>query len=408
MAFNPNSPRSFALSYISNSRFHRCFTIESSVIDGPLKVSYAEYGKQPTESESVPTPTLLLMPGMFSSRYLGVCLHAIAEKLGVRILVVDRPGMGNTTDVPLAKRVSVWIEIVPRILAHLGIQHVALASHSAGTFYLLNTLYSCREILDPQNPTVTLLGTIYAMQNCLSYIPNITRRRRLFSKDATVKQANSLIAPFVDPAHSGMKSLKAAQYIPTPAFKLWNHIPRLFLAQDGSATATSGEMVAKFSAMFSSGAEGEKDKNRRYIEEHYGLSVDQQNEIDSAMMQFMFKENTVGANSEAMQCLRKESGSWGKCEDYEAYVRELVERERARERVGKPLKVKAYFAEEDSMIGKKGPPYFDKCWHQAGTGGPEDVLVFESTTVSGTDHDSLVQSGTVWEEILRGLKNEGE
>lgn len=79
------------------------------------------------------------------------------------------PGMGNTTDVLLAKRVSVWIEIVPRILAHLGIQHVALASHSAGTFYLLNTLYSCREILDPQNPTVTLLGTIDAMRNCLSY-----------------------------------------------------------------------------------------------------------------------------------------------------------------------------------------------------------------------------------------------
>lgn len=90
MTFELNSPRSFALSYISNSRFHRCFTIESSVIHGPLKVSYAEYGKQPTQSESIPTPTLLLMPGMFSSRYLGVCLHAIAEKIGVRILVVDR------------------------------------------------------------------------------------------------------------------------------------------------------------------------------------------------------------------------------------------------------------------------------------------------------------------------------
>ncbi|CAI7596061.1 unnamed protein product [Penicillium bialowiezense] len=372
MTFELNSPRSFALSYISNSRFHRCFTIESSVIHGPLKVSYAEYGKQRTESESIPTPTLLLMPGMFSSRYLGVCLHAIAEKIGVRILVVDRPGMGNTTDVPLAQRVPVWVEIVPKILAHLGIQHVALASHSAGTFYLLNTLYSCREILDPRNPTVTLL------------------------------------APFVDPAHSGMKSLKAAQYIPTSAFKLWNHIPRLFLAQDGSATATSGEMVAKFSAMFSSGAQSEQDKNRRYIEEHYGLSVDQQNEIDSVMMQFMFKENTVGANSEALQCLRKQPNTWGRCEDYEVYVRELVEQEGERERTGKPLKVKVFFAEEDSMIGKKGPVYFDKCWHQAGTGSPEGVLVFESTTASGTDHDSLVQSGTVWEEILRGLKNDGE
>ena len=66
--------------------------------------------------------------------------------------------MGSTTDVPLAQRMSVWVEIVPRLLAHLGIQHVTLASHSAGTMYLLNTLWSCRDILDPHHPRVTLLG----------------------------------------------------------------------------------------------------------------------------------------------------------------------------------------------------------------------------------------------------------
>jgi len=88
MTFDPNSPRSFALSYVSNSRFHRCFTIEATATHGPLKVSYGEYGKEQTQLET--TPTLLLMPGMFSSRYLGICLHAIAEKFGVRVLVVDR------------------------------------------------------------------------------------------------------------------------------------------------------------------------------------------------------------------------------------------------------------------------------------------------------------------------------
>jgi hypothetical protein len=66
--------------------------------------------------------------------------------------------MGKTTDVPLEQRMSVWIEIVPLLLAHLGIQHVALASHSAGTMYLLNTLYRCREILDPEKPMATFIG----------------------------------------------------------------------------------------------------------------------------------------------------------------------------------------------------------------------------------------------------------
>ncbi|CAG7961856.1 unnamed protein product [Penicillium olsonii] len=368
MTTDPGSPRSFALAFISNPRFHRSFTIEATATHGPLDVSYAEYGKEAADSEIV--PTLLMMPGMFSSRYLGVCLHAIAEKLGVRMLVVDRPGMGSTTDVPLAQRMSVWVEIVPRLLAHLGIQHVTLASHSAGTMYLLNTLWSCRDILDPHHPRVTLL------------------------------------APFVDPAHSGMMSLKAAQFLPTPAFKLWNHIPRLFLAQDGSATATSGQMVTKFSAMLSSGGNEEKDQNRRYIEEHYGLSVDQQNEIDSSMMQSMFKENTVGANSEALQCLRKKPDLWGKCENYEVFVKELIEREVARGPEGVPLKVQAYFAEEDSMSGKKGQAYFERCWHQVEEGNLGNVLSFESTTVQGTDHDSLVQSARVWEKILAEMKTE--
>ena len=72
--------------------------------------------------------------------------------------------MGNSTDVPLAQRVSTWIETVPRLLAHVGIQHVSLASHSAGTMYLFNTLYHYRDILCPEKPMVTLLGTLHFPQ----------------------------------------------------------------------------------------------------------------------------------------------------------------------------------------------------------------------------------------------------
>lgn len=67
--------------------------------------------------------------------------------------------MGHSTDVPLGQRVSVWIELVPRILEHLGVEHVAFVSHSAGTIYLLNTLYHHRRLLHPEKPLVGLLGT---------------------------------------------------------------------------------------------------------------------------------------------------------------------------------------------------------------------------------------------------------
>lgn len=78
--------------------------------------------------------------------------------------------MGNSTDVPLAQRVSTWIETVPRLLAHLGIQHVSLASHSAGTFYLFNTLYHCRDILYPEKPMATILGMLHFLQINLFFL----------------------------------------------------------------------------------------------------------------------------------------------------------------------------------------------------------------------------------------------
>lgn len=78
--------------------------------------------------------------------------------------------MGHTTDVPLNQRISIWIELVPLLLAHLGIQHVALGSHSAGTLYMLNTLAHWRDILDPENPLVISLGKSFPI-NILARSP---------------------------------------------------------------------------------------------------------------------------------------------------------------------------------------------------------------------------------------------
>lgn len=135
-----------SLSLISSTRFHRRVTLDT--VCGPLTVSFAEIG-------CVKGPALLFLPGMFASRYLGIPLHAIAERAGVRLLVVDRPGMGASTDVPLNQRIATWVDLLPRLLAYLDIARVSLVAHSAGTIYLLNTWAQCRELV---NPDITLLG----------------------------------------------------------------------------------------------------------------------------------------------------------------------------------------------------------------------------------------------------------
>lgn len=136
-------------SIISNVSFHRRTTLETK--HGSLTISFADIG--------CPTgPALLYLPGMFASRYVGIPMHIIASRAGVRLLVVDRPGMGCSTDVPLAERIDAWIDIFPRLLTYLDIPRVSLVSHSAGTIYLFNTWERCREFV---TPNIFFLGIFF-------------------------------------------------------------------------------------------------------------------------------------------------------------------------------------------------------------------------------------------------------
>jgi pimeloyl-ACP methyl ester carboxylesterase len=138
---------STAITLISGNTFHR--RVKLSTAHGSLTISFADIG-------CATGPVILYLPGMFASRYLSIPMHVVAERAGVRLLVVDRPGMGASTDVPLAKRIDIWVDIVPRLLTQLGIPFVTLASHSAGTIYLLNTWARCQGLV---NQHIVLLGT---------------------------------------------------------------------------------------------------------------------------------------------------------------------------------------------------------------------------------------------------------
>lgn len=147
-------------------------------------------------------------------------------------------------------------------------------------------------------------------------------------------------------------------------------------------------------------------RNRQKIESEYGLSVELQKELQPQTLKVMLGENMVGADSEALCCLRKgPAGLWGECDDYAVFVKKLAELERSRRAEdggGNPdkLRITAYFAETDAMIGKKGQSYMENCWK--GNGGDEirDVLDFTTTMVEETDHDSVVQSVEVLKQIF--------
>ncbi|KAL6812852.1 alpha/beta-hydrolase [Trichoderma sp. SZMC 28013] len=363
-----------ALSYISDPRFSQEFILPRTSARDSITVCYADLGFKPeTPTASRCTPTVLFIPGMFGSRYIGSLLDPVARKFGVRVVVIDRPGMGLSTRVPLSQRLSTWIEIVPPLLAHLDIEHIALISHSFGVMYLLNTLHHYRNMLHPERPFVAFM------------------------------------APWVDPAHSKLTLWKMAQHIPTQAISLMNRITPAF--------ATSGTIFTKASSFLSSslgGGDGQElsfqEINRKKLATDYDLPRDVQLELGPMRMKKIFEGDTTGANDEALQCLRKGDGSsWGECDDYNVFVKTFVSAERQKQQLDAnsqghaKLKMRAYFAESDVMIGTEGQKYFEQCWGwQENTF--EDVIDFSSSTVAGTDHDSVMESIEVLEKLFKDVK----
>jgi hypothetical protein len=93
MSDEPRAAKSPALDYISHSRLHQRFTLAATADHESLTVTYADVGRSPDaglNGDNVNPPTVLFIPGMFASRYIGVLIHAVAEKWGVRVLIIDR------------------------------------------------------------------------------------------------------------------------------------------------------------------------------------------------------------------------------------------------------------------------------------------------------------------------------
>lgn len=83
--------RNQALSYISDPRFSQEFVLPANADHAALTVSYTDAGFKPESlAASRSTPTVLFMPGMFGSRYIGAMLDPVARKFGVRVLVFER------------------------------------------------------------------------------------------------------------------------------------------------------------------------------------------------------------------------------------------------------------------------------------------------------------------------------
>ncbi|MEV6867446.1 alpha/beta hydrolase [Streptosporangium subroseum] len=98
-------------------------------LDDGRTLSWYEYG-DPTGRPC------LFLPGVGTSGRAGITLDAAATADGIRLLSVNRPGLGHSDPAP-ARRVADWAGDVEQWADHLGLDRFGLIGHSAGAAYAL-------------------------------------------------------------------------------------------------------------------------------------------------------------------------------------------------------------------------------------------------------------------------------
>lgn len=78
------------IQYLKAPGFHKSFSVPATSEREKLNISYSDLGRQAAEDGSGSPPVLLFMPGLLASRFQALLLHIVGEKMGVRILTVDR------------------------------------------------------------------------------------------------------------------------------------------------------------------------------------------------------------------------------------------------------------------------------------------------------------------------------
>lgn len=116
--------------YLRSPRLTRLLTLRRPAHAG-LTVSLADVG-------SLTGRPVIVYLGLGCVRYLVALYDEMAEALNLRLICVDRWGLGRTSDVPTEKRgLLEWAGVVEEVADTLGLGRYSVLAHSAGAPYAL-------------------------------------------------------------------------------------------------------------------------------------------------------------------------------------------------------------------------------------------------------------------------------
>lgn len=127
-----NDHGSYIARHLRDRRLNQYMTLSRPSQAGQL-VSLAQVG-DPTGY-----PVLVFL-GLGCVRYLIALYHELAEASGIRLICIDRWGLGKTHDVsPDSRGMLPWAEVVREVMDQLGVDSFGIMAHSAGVPFAMAT-----------------------------------------------------------------------------------------------------------------------------------------------------------------------------------------------------------------------------------------------------------------------------
>ncbi|KAG8685132.1 hypothetical protein FRC11_011084, partial [Ceratobasidium sp. 423] len=163
----PGDPTMEMAQYLRSPRLTRLLTLRRPAHAG-LTVSLADVG-------SLTGRPVIVYLGLGCVRYLVALYDEMAEALNLRLICIDRWGLGRTSDVPTEKRgLLEWAGVVEEVADTLGLGRYSVLAHSAGAPY---ALAGCLKVGERVMGSVHLLAPWVSMAvdggyKWLKYVPN--------------------------------------------------------------------------------------------------------------------------------------------------------------------------------------------------------------------------------------------
>ncbi|KAF2262762.1 hypothetical protein CC78DRAFT_545501 [Lojkania enalia] len=372
-----------ALEFLCDIRFHRSFVFQGSGAtrrSKPIRVSYADYGDQHSDA------VVLFCGALVGGRFCYSPLDGLAKAYNVRIIHPDRPGIGGSDPVELHERIPIWLEMVPQLLNHLKIPHVAIASHSGGVIYALNTILTHPHLLHPTNPYVTFF------------------------------------APWVHHSHSGITHLKATEFLPAPVIGKFASMAKFVNTNVMPLAGLSSSFIHGIMDSFHYSTPPpapvpltptntvSRSASICSLDRPDVLNLDDQKVVEQLrrlILEYLYAESIDGVSEDAKLFLKKPSSIqwcspsifWSDIDYAVPLLSKLIQEASGNGQIQRKWTIDTFHAQADNMVGEKGRIWFDQCWRNPSSTPSIDHV---GTQTVGTEREPSFEYRS---EIVRGSEH---